>query len=347
MKLKKYLTIMAIVAALVIGTTGCTGGAKQISNKEDAIVMVWYPNESAKEFEASRREIGEIISKASGLPVEHKLTTDYAVVIESISSGTADLAYVGAQGYIEAEKRNEKVKPLVVNSGPSGTKDDALYYSFLGTKEENKDIFKDGDSYSLNEIEGKRMSFVSNSSTSGFVVPSESIIGCFSEKEQWNDLQPEDLLEGGKEKIFSEVLFGGSHQGSAINIFADKSDVAAFCDLTMDDYSTCVEGNINTAGAVYEINKDAAAPFSKYAGEKYVVIQATPVLNGPIIYNSETLEEEVTTNIRDALTSKETSDNNLIFAPEGEMGIYSKTDKECFIDIESSWFDPIRNLCQK
>ncbi len=269
------------------------------------------------------------------------------MVIESISSGTADLAYVGAQGYIEAEKRNEKVKPLVVNSGPSGTKDDALYYSFLGTKEENKDIFKDGDNYSLNKIEGKRMSFVSNSSTSGFVVPSESIIGCFIEKEQWNNLKAEDLLEGGKGKIFSEVLFGGSHQGSAINIFADKSDVAAFCDLTMDDYSTCVEGNINTAGAVYEINKDAAAPFSKYAGEKYVVIQATPVLNGPIIYNSETLEEEVTTNIRDALTSKETSDNNLIFAPEGEMGIYSKTDKECFIDIESSWFDPIRNLCQK
>ena len=63
------------------------------------------------------------------------------------------------------------------------------------------------------------MSFVSNSSTSGFKVPTNTIISHFAD----DNLIVDNLLEGGSDAFFSEVLFGGSHQGSAFNLLSGKA----------------------------------------------------------------------------------------------------------------------------
>ena len=114
----------------------------------------------------------------------------------------------GAEGYIQAKNANDAVDVLFVNSGESGTLDDAMYYSFLAVEEENAADYADGDAYAIDNIAGKKMSFVSNSSTSGFKVPTNSIITHFAEE----NLTVDDLLEGGNDAFFGEVLFGGSHQ---------------------------------------------------------------------------------------------------------------------------------------
>ena len=106
----------------------------------------------------AREEFGKLIEQATGRKVEQKLTTDYA--IESIANGTASICFMGAQGYIEANKKSDKAKPLFVNSGPSGTLEDAIYYSFLSVKSGNEDQYKNGDEFTIDNIEGKKMSFV-------------------------------------------------------------------------------------------------------------------------------------------------------------------------------------------
>lgn len=83
----------------------------------DKIVMVWYPNESASDYEPAREEFGRLISEVTGKPVEQKLTTDYSIAIESLANGTAQICFMGAQGYVEAKNKNDAVKPLFVNSG--------------------------------------------------------------------------------------------------------------------------------------------------------------------------------------------------------------------------------------
>ena len=80
----------------------------------DKLTMVWYPNESGNDLKRARDEIGKVIEDVTGKKVEHKLTTDYAIAIETIANGNAHLAFMGAQGYIEAKNKNDKVSSLLL-----------------------------------------------------------------------------------------------------------------------------------------------------------------------------------------------------------------------------------------
>ena len=352
MKFKKFLTT-AMAAALAVSVfAGCGAPAEESTETAqtsestgeyaDTITLVWYPNESAEDYDVARREYARLIEEATGKKVEQKLTTDYAIAIESLANGTAQICFMGAQGYIEAKNANDAIEPLFVNSGASGTLDDAKYYSFLAVNKGDEGEYADGDSYSIDNIAGKRMSFVSNSSTSGFKVPTSSIISHFADQ----NLTEDDLIEGGEGKLFSQVLFGGSHQGSAFNLLSGKADVAAFCDTEIAPYAACTEGEANTTGSVYTINSDASAPFDTVTGKEFVVIQSTPVLNGPFAYNSDALDPADVKAIQDLFTSDEVTNNEVIFVPEDSenVGMFEKSENERFVMVDDSWFDPIRDL---
>jgi phosphonate transport system substrate-binding protein len=314
----------------------------------DQITLVWYPNESASDYEAARNKFADYISQATGKEVEQKLTTDYAIAIEALASGQAQICFMGAQGYIQAKNENDAVLPLMVNSGASGTLDDAIYYSWLSVNQgEEQNYMKDG-AYSIENIQGKKMSFVSNSSTSGFKVPTSNIIAYFSAMDQWKDLDADTLAEGGSDSLFSEVLFGGSHQGSAVNLLTGKADVAAFCDTEMAIYTELASGEANKSGAVYQVKSDATAPFDTLTGKQFVVISSTPVLNGPFAYNSDTLSPEDVKAIQDIFTTDETANDPEFFVPKGSefKGMFKKSNLERFVLVEDSWYNPIRELGQ-
>lgn len=338
---------LALIMSLVLASGVVAGCSSTTSTKsKDTITVAWLPNESGAEIKDARDEIGKVIEKATGKKVEHKTTTDYIIAIESIANGNADLAFLGPQGYVEAHNKNKKVLPLAVPSGKSGTLEDAVYYSWLSVKKGNEGQYKSGDSYSIDNIAGKKFSFVSTSSTSGFKVPSAGIVSYFSKKDQYKNLKAEDLLEGGKGKFFSEVLYGSSHQGSAVNLLTGKADVAAFCDTCVGNYVELAEGTHNKPGAVYRVKKDAADPFTKLQGQEFVVISVTPVLNSPFVMNTETLSAEDQKKLQDAFTSADVANNPKIFVPKDSdfKGLFAKTDKEQFVKAEDSWFNPIREL---
>lgn len=316
-------------------------------NYSDVITIVWYPNESADTYAEIRDEVARLITQATGKEVEQQLTTDYAIAIEALANGTATIGCCwGAEGYIQAQNSNPAVHALLTNSGDSGTLEDAMYYSFLAVEEANAAEYADGASYSIDNIQGKKMSFVSNSSTSGFNVPTNTIISKFGQTSDWASLTVDDLTEGGEEFFFSEVLFGGSHQGSAFNLLSGKCDLAAFCDTEIAPYASVVSGEENQVGSVYEINEGADAPFDTVVGEKFTVISSTPVMNGPFVYNSEVLSPEDAQAIVDLFTSDEVTNNELIFYPaDGEKtGMYKQKGNNKFVEVEDAWYDPIRNM---
>lgn len=75
--------------------------------------------------------------------MEQKLTTDYAIAIESLFNGTAQIGCcMGGEGYCQAKVANDAVNPLFVQSGESGTLDDTLYYSFFAVREADAAIWK-------------------------------------------------------------------------------------------------------------------------------------------------------------------------------------------------------------
>ena len=324
-----------------------TGAQTEDDKYADTITLVWYPNESADDFSVSRDEVARLVEQATGKKVEQKLTTDYAIAIEAVSSGTAQIGCVfGAEGYIQAKNANDAVEPLFVHTGSSGTLDDAVYYAFFGVKEENAAEYANGSSYSIDNIAGKKISFVSNSSTSGFKVPTNSIITHFGADEKWADLTVDDLMEGGSDAFFKEVLFGGSHQGSLYNLLTDKADVAAFCDKEVVTYVSLKSGEDKQVGAVYEVKEGADAPFDTIAGESYTVISSTPVMNGPFVYNSETLSPEDVEAIQALFTSDEVAENEIMFYPEdaAQKGLFKQTGDVRFTLVDDSWYDPIRSM---
>lgn len=318
---------------------------------KEPIVIAWLPNESGAETKEARDAFGELVKQATGREVEHKTTTDYLIAVEAVANNNAHLAWFGAEAYVQAKAKNDAVVPLVIPSGASGTEADAVYYSWLAVNKGEESNYQVNGQYAIDAIQGKRFSFVSNSSTSGFRVPSKGIVTYFGKMDAWKDITADDLLEGGPDNFFSDVQFGGSHQGSAVNLISGAVDVAAFCDACVTNYVTLSEGDMNAVGSVYTVIEKAAEPFDKYPGKQFVVISSTPVINAPFVANSAMLSAEEIAAIQALLTSDEVANNTKIFATKevidaGFKGFFKKTKEERFLVVPDSFFDPIRAMAE-
>ena len=94
--MKKHILSFLTLIVLAFGFSSLFTGS---ASNSDELIMVWYPNESGNDLKAARDAIGEVVEEVTGKKVDHKLTTDYAVAIETIANGNAQLAFMGAQGY--------------------------------------------------------------------------------------------------------------------------------------------------------------------------------------------------------------------------------------------------------
>jgi phosphonate transport system substrate-binding protein len=326
------------------GATGsASGGQTDTPNAaEDTapLVFVFYPDASSADMTASREAFAQAIKAACGRDVDVMLTTDYNVAIESIANGSAGIAQMGAEGYIQANKKNSAVQAAWTNSDDNGSLDEACYYSRICVRPEDLAEYRSGSGFTLQPLKEKSFSFVSASSTSGFKVPSSVIVGEFGLDSN------EVLLESGQ--FFSEVLFGNSHQGSVVNLVGGSAQAAAFDDIDVDMYLELVSGEANIPGAVYKVRDNAEDPFTDVRGKEFVIISSTPVLNTPYVFNTEVVDEKTRTAIVDYMCSSAVANDTRIFKdPDNEnaMAIHTKeTEKTSFIPVTDSWYDPIRRL---
>jgi len=336
---KKMKRIVLLLIIVMMTPLMVFANSKGESNEKDALVWVWYPNESTPEFAESRTAVIEVASKALGREIEEQLTTDYAIAIEALVNENAALSWFGGEGYTQAHEKENAVLPLVTNSGNSGTLADAKYYSMLGTLIENENQYKIDGEFNLDTLEQKKFSFVSNSSTSGFRVPSSIISANF-------DVDSEELLEGGPDNVFSEVMFGGSHQGSFFNVLTGKADIGAFCNSCIKEYVEWTKGTYDdpSPGDIIRVIDNADAPFDQVTGTEVVLVATVPVLNAPLVMNTNLLSDEEVKALQDAFTSDETAANPLIFTPKDSdiKGLFREGQR--FVLVEDEWYDPIRVL---
>ena len=334
--------VVTILAIALASTTGCSGTSEDAASSapDDTITMVWLPDNCSADLAASREAFGDAIEEASGCQVELMTTTDYNVAIEAIASGNAQIAFLGAEAYIQANAKNPAVQCACVQSDAEGGLDGACYYSRICVRKEDAAKYKDGSGYSLANLKGKSFSFVSATSTSGFKIPSASIV------EEFGLESSDELLDGGD--VFSEVLYGNSHAGSCVNLLSGDADAAAFDDVDVDMYLELVEGEPNAVGSVYKARQDAEAPMDSVAGEEFVVIGATPVLNSPICFNTDTISEVTRAAITEVFCSSEFASNPDLFADpddENSSALFDKeSEKSCLVEVTDEWFDPIREL---
>lgn len=153
------------------------------------------------------------MTESVGRPVKGFYATDYAGVIEGMGAGKVHVAWYGGKSYIEAAERSgaEAFAQTVALDGTKG------YYSHLITNRENSIVNEidleagDGDKYIVENAADLTFAFNDPNSTSGFLVPSYYV---FAEQ------------GANADKIFSELIFAGSHEATALAVAENQVDVA-------------------------------------------------------------------------------------------------------------------------
>jgi phosphonate transport system substrate-binding protein len=156
------------------------------------------------------------------------------------------------------------------------------------------------------------------------------------------------LLESGP--FFSEVLLGGSHQGSLLNLVSGDVAAAAFDDIDVDMHLELVSGEANMPGAVYKVRDDAGDPFTAVRGKQFTILSSTPVLNAPFVYNEGVVSEADRKAITAYFCSDKMANDKRIFSDpndkEARALFVKKTPDVCFLEVDDAWYEPIRKLSQ-
>ncbi len=312
--------------------------------KPKTVTLAWLPNNSGDNEKVFRTAFDKVIAQATGAKVQDRLTTDYNIAIAALDSGDAQLAWFGPFEYMTGHAKNPHIVPLVVESGDSGSAQDALYHSRLLVKKGTEGQYKSGDGFSLDKIVGKKVSFVSTSSTSGFNMPSAAILAYFHSQDKWKNLSKDDLMQGGKDKFFGQVMFSGSHQLSLANLLMGKVDISAVDDIDVRSNLDLTSGTDNEEGAVYTVKKGADSPFDTLAGAQFVIIKSIPVQNTPFEANNAFIDQPTIDKIVAALIADKVTNDPMIFQPKGASGAGLFAQPHRFVKVDDTWYDPMRKV---
>lgn len=187
----------AIVAIATVGVI-CTASAQQV------LRVTAIPEEAATEQVRKYGPFVRYLEKSLGLKVEYMPVNDYPAAVEALVNKQVDLVWFGGVTFVQANIRSGgKVIPIAQRE------EDTKFRSVFITKK-NSGITK------LTDLKGKQVSFGSQSSTSGHLMPRTY------------------LLEAGiePERDFKRTAYSGAHDATIASVVSGRVDAAAL-DMTV------------------------------------------------------------------------------------------------------------------
>ncbi|HBI82788.1 putative selenate ABC transporter substrate-binding protein [Orrella sp. NBD-18] len=187
----------AIVAIATFGVI-CTASAQQV------LRVTAIPEEAATEQVRKYGPFVRYLEKSLGLKVEYMPVNDYPAAVEALVNKQVDLVWFGGVTFVQANIRSGgKVIPIAQRE------EDTKFRSVFITKK-NSGITK------LTDLKGKQVSFGSQSSTSGHLMPRTY------------------LLEAGiePERDFKLTAYSGAHDATIASVVSGRVDAAAL-DMTV------------------------------------------------------------------------------------------------------------------
>lgn len=344
---------VAAAGAALAGMVGCTSesGSSTASSASgdvataapDELIFAWEPGASEGKYETMRDLMAEAIQEGSGIPCTPMTTTDYNVCIEAVNSGNAHYASLGAKEYVELHKKNPAVEVAWVLSDAEGELNPVSYHSQILVLEDNADQYKQDDgTYALtqDDMQGKNMSWVELSSTSGFVIPSIILA------DQFGIDNADDL--GETEKFFDLVYFGGSHANAMLNVLTGDADFCAVDDTGLAAYYNVIEGENGELGSLYEVKAGLETPFDQYEGTRLRVVTTFPVPAVPFVVNTDYVPEDINEKVIEYMGSSAVYDNPELFKDPSDKDTVTKytqsTGKVRFVPAPDSYYDDFREL---
>ena len=156
------------------------------------------PDEAPTELQRKFKPLGEYLEKKLNMKVEFTPVTDYAASVEGLINHKLDMVWFGGFTFVQAKDRSKgQVVPLVQRA-----EDEKFRSVFVTT---NKSINK------LDDLKGKTLSFGSESSTSGHLMPRSFLLGA--------KINPDTDLK--------RIAFSGAHDATVAAVAGGKVDAGA------------------------------------------------------------------------------------------------------------------------
>jgi phosphonate transport system substrate-binding protein len=249
-------------------------------------LRVVFPSRTGStEVQRKADAIAKLLSNELKMPVEAIVADDTAAV-EALKSGRAEVAFLSSRPALKAEKlAGAKLYLAEVRNDYSG----GHTYRSVFVVRDDSELQKKGDSKeNLEQLKGKKMSFTSPTSGSGFIFPVGELVK--------QGLVPDrDRLKN----FFSQVSYGGNYGGALQAVLRGQADVAAVSEYGLKaPYVTEEEGKrLRVLHEIYGVPAHGVAIDDRVSESMRVqVIAALQKLNEPAnnallkeLYNSDQL----------------------------------------------------------
>lgn len=171
------------------------------------LVIGGVPAENVATMQTKWQGLVDLLKTELGIPVEFYAATSYAGVIEASIASKIDVVAWGAMSYIVSKLNGAKIEPV----GISKYVDNSTSYT-------SKLWVKSGSPITgIKDLKGKKVCFVSATSTSGNLIPTEGIMNA--------GLTTKDMT----------VDYKGTHSNSMLGLSKDQCEAAFACCLTIGE----------------------------------------------------------------------------------------------------------------
>lgn len=170
-----------------------------VAQAQQVLRVSAIPDESPTELSRKFAPLGKYLEGKLGMKIEWTPVTDYAAAVETLVNRKIDLAWFGGFTFVQSSVRsNGKTVPLVQRQ------EDAVFKSVFITG-------KDSGIKRLEDLKGHTLSFGSQSSTSGHLMPRSYLLGA--------GIDPD--------KDLKRISFSGAHDATIAAVASGKVDAGA------------------------------------------------------------------------------------------------------------------------
>ena len=174
------------------------------AHAQQVLRVTTIPEEAATEQVRKFGPIASYLEKKLGMKVEFTPVSDYPAAVETLVNKKVDVAWLGGFTFVQANIRSGgKIIPIAQRE------EDTRFQSVFIAK-------TDSGIKTLADLKGKQVSFGSQSSTSGHLMPRHFLLQA--------GLNPE--------KDFRRVAYSGAHDATIASVVSGKVDAAAL-DITV------------------------------------------------------------------------------------------------------------------
>ena len=175
-----------------------------LTHAQQVFRVTTIPEEAATEQVRKFTPIANYLSKRLGVKVEFTPVSDYPAAVEALVNKRVDLVWFGGFTHVQAQIRSGgKIVPLAQRE------EDTKFQSVFIAK-------TDSGIKTLADLKGRQISFGSQSSTSGHLMPRHFLLQA--------QINPE--------KDFRRVAYSGAHDATIASVVSGRVDAAAL-DITV------------------------------------------------------------------------------------------------------------------